>query len=83
VSLYVDDRKKLDHPFMSGDQEIATVGDKWAHFQSLNFKQSSQPLYVILNENQEILNNPVGYTPDEAVYQQWLECGIHANNNKP
>ena len=83
VSLYVDDRKKLDHPFMSGDQEIATVGDKWAHFQSLNFKQSSQPLYVILNEREEILNNPVGYTPDEQLYKQWLECGIKANNNQP
>ena len=79
VSLYVDDRKKLNRPFIFDEREIATVGDQWATFQSLNFKQSTQPLYVILNEREQLLNNPVGYTADEQSYKQWLECGLHAN----
>ena len=82
VSLYVDDRKTLDHPFIYEQREIATEGNKWAAFQALNFKQSTQPLYVILDEDENLLNHPLGYTPNENDYRQWLECGIHANNTK-
>lgn len=85
VSLYVDDRKKLPaadrftYTFEDGKQkEINTVGDKWATFQSENFGQVTQPLYVILNTEGELMTNPVGYTPDAKEYQDWLNCGITA-----
>jgi thiol:disulfide interchange protein len=86
VSLYVDDRKKLDanesftYKTKTGsDKDIITVGDKWATFQSENFGQVTQPLYVILNSDEQLMNLPVGYTPDITQYKVWLECGLSAD----
>jgi thiol:disulfide interchange protein DsbD len=70
VSLYVDDRKKLP--------DGKTVGEKWATFQAENFKQVTQPLYVILSPDEKLMNHPVGYTPSGPQYTQWLECGLKA-----
>jgi thiol:disulfide interchange protein len=85
VSLYVDDRKKLadDQQFLftTGDgskKEIRTVGDKFATFQSENFVNASQPLYVIISPDEKLLNKPVGYTPDAKEYADWLQCGLDA-----
>ena len=82
VSLYVDDKEKLPvterftYKQLDGNtKEIVTVGDKWATFQSENFKQVTQPLYVILDTQERLVNNPIGYTPDFKQYLQWLECG--------
>jgi len=86
VSLYVDDRKALPAPsrFIYTDskgakKEINSIGDKWATFESVNFGQVTQPLYVILNPDEKLMNNPVGYTPDYQAYLAWLKCG---NNSK-
>lgn len=70
VSLYVDDREKLDNGM--------TVGKKWASFQAQNFGQVTQPLYVVLSPEEELITHPVGYTPDEKEYRNWLECGLKA-----
>jgi thiol:disulfide interchange protein len=85
VSLYVDDRKKLpeDQQFIyeapgGVRKEIKTIGDKFATFQTENFKNASQPLYVVLSPDEKLLNNPVGYTPDADEYLQWLQCGLDA-----
>jgi len=55
ISLYVDDRKELpeDAQFnfikKNGNlKKIQTIGDKWATFQSINFKTASQPYYVLM-----------------------------------
>jgi thiol:disulfide interchange protein DsbD len=79
----VDDKAKLPvakrftYTNASGQaKEIETVGDLWATFESENFKQVTQPLYLVLSPNQELLSNPVGYTPDIPTYLNWLKCGI-------
>lgn len=90
VSLYVDDKRKLpaeerilNYTTKDGTQkDIITLGDKWATFQAENFSQVTQPLYVIINNEEEILNNPVGYTPDYKEYLQWLECGKNTFEKK-
>jgi len=83
VSLYVDDRRVLPASeqllFTSGDgsqKSIRTVGDKYATFQSENFKNASQPLYVILSADEKLLTLPVGYTPSVKEYAEWLRCGL-------
>lgn len=88
VSLYVDDRKKLPaenqftYRFADGKQkEIMTHGDKWSTFQAENFSQASQPLYVVLNADEQLLNHPVGYTPDKNFYKSWLNCALDAYGN--
>jgi len=85
VSLYVDDRKQLpddeQFTFTTGDgskKAIRTIGDKFATLQSENFKNASQPLYVLISPDEKLLNKPVGYTDDPAAYAQWLQCGLDA-----
>ncbi|NJY62925.1 DUF255 domain-containing protein [Salinimicrobium sp. CDJ15-81-2] len=88
ISLYVDDRKKLpeDQKFnyqkpTGGVKEIETIGDKWATFQTLNFQNNSQPFYVLLDHNMNMLNKPVGYTPNSDEFRKWLEEGVQEFQN--
>lgn len=83
VSLYVDDRKALDpdQQFSYAQpngriKQLKTVGDKWATFQTINFKNNSQPYYILVDEDLNLLNKPVGYTPDVDEYAQWLTEGL-------
>ncbi len=85
VSLYVDDRKTLptDQQFIYTTHEgfkraIKTVGDQFATFQSENFVNASQPLYVILSPDKKLLTLPIGYTPNAREYAGWLQCGLDA-----
>jgi thiol:disulfide interchange protein len=85
VSLYVDDRanlpieKRFTYTNATGQsKDIKTQGDLWATFQSENFKQVTQPLYVVLSPQQELLSNPVGYTPNVQQYLAWLHCSVKA-----
>ena len=88
ISLYVDDRKELpeEQKFnyqkpTGGVKEIKTIGDKWATFQTLNFQNNSQPFYVLLDENMNMLNKPVGYTPNSEEFRRWLEEGVQEFQN--
>ena len=83
ISLYVDDREELPENEQfnyqkpgGGVKHIETVGDKWATFQTLNFRNNSQPFYVLLDHEMNLLAQPVGYTPDADEYFQWLESGV-------
>lgn len=89
VSLYVDDKKrlfdnKLEYLLDRGTgQKLRTVGSKWASFQVNNFNRSSQPYYVLMdNDGKTLLNNPVPYTPDVKAYHEFLACGLEAFKNK-
>ncbi|QSS98283.1 thioredoxin family protein [Psychroflexus sp. ALD_RP9] len=83
ISLYVDDRqtlpenKQFNFKRDNGSvKKIRTIGDKWATFQTLNFKNNSQPFYVLLNSDLELLNSPVGYEPNAKAYLNWLQKGL-------
>lgn len=85
ISLYVDDKKKLplDHRFTyitkeGFERNVETVGDKWALFETENFRNNAQPLYAVLDTNEVLMNTPVGYTPDDKAYLEWLKCGLNA-----
>jgi len=87
ISLYIDDRKELpfeeqfNFKFDSGRvKEINTVGQKWGTFQSLNFNAASQPYYVLLSPNLEVLNKAVQYT-DATAYRDWLMEGLRNFDN--
>ncbi len=89
VSLYVDDKVELPeekqgvYPFeVNGEMKrkrIRTIGNKWATFQTQTFRNNSQPYYVMLSNEGELLGNPVGYTPKVDVYKSYLECGLETN----
>lgn len=82
ISLYVDDRnelpvdKQFDFERTDGHvKKIKTIGDKWATFQVVNFQSASQPYYVLLTPELEMLNTPKEYT-NTADYIQWLKAGV-------
>ena len=89
ISLYVDDNEKelptaqqFDFLKKNGKvKKIKTVGDKWSTFQVINFKNASQPYYVLLSPDLEILNNTQQYT-DRDTYYNWLKEGLKAFNKK-
>lgn len=83
ISLYVDDKVNLPEQEQfnylrekGGIKKIKTIGDKWATFQTVNFKNNSQPFYVLLDPELNLLNPPVGYTPNEKEYFNWLRVGL-------
>ena len=87
ISLYVDDRKELptaaQFKFKRANgklKDIETVGDKWATFQTVNFQTASQPYYVLMTADLEILNHAEQYT-DKDTYLTWLQKGIVNFNN--
>ena len=84
ISLYVDDKKPLPQAeqFMvnktsGGTRQLENYGHKWAHFQTEFFQINSQPYYVLLTpDGKQVLNTPVGYTPDKAEYAAFLKEGL-------
>ncbi len=85
VSLYVDQRTKLPateqsvYKTSSGQEKsIITVGDKWSTFQTENFNATSQPQYAIISPHEIALTKRKFYTPNPAVFADWLKCGLDA-----
>ena len=88
ISLYVDDRKELpaseqfSYKFDSGRvKNIKTIGQKWGTFQTINFNAASQPYYVLMTPELEILNEAVQYT-DKETYKNWLQTGLKRFENR-
>ena len=82
ISLYVDDRSALSRDEIivlrdkNGNEKILNkVGEKWSAFQTVNFKNNSQPYYVLLSPNLDLLNKPLQYT-DTDTYFSWLDEGL-------
>jgi len=89
ISLYVDDRENLtpesQFNFQYPDgriKEINTIGKKWATFQAINFNAASQPFYVQMTSDFELLNTPIQYT-DKVTFENWLKQGLERLANKP
>jgi len=81
ISLYVDDDKKYPETKLSvrDDYKIRNVGNKWTDFQISNFKQNTQPLYVMMTLDEEVIAKPRGYRPNEGVkeYEEYMQCGLN------
>lgn len=85
ISLYVDDKQELPaaeqvevlQSHNGRMRKLRRTGDKWSHFQTEFFNINSQPYYVLLSPDGRLLNQPVGYTPDEKAYVSFLECGLN------
>lgn len=82
ASLYVDE--KIDLPeeehfnYQQGNKikTVKNVGNKWAFLEFSCYNKLSQPYYVVVNEDGELLGAPRGYTPDVATYGKFLEDGL-------
>lgn len=88
TSLYVDDKEKLpeserEEKEMNGKKfKVTTVGNKWTYLEITKYQKASQPWYVLLTPDEEVLIPPVGYTPDVEEYEQYLLDGLKAFEEK-
>ncbi len=88
ISLYVDSKIELPQDqqidvnrINGGTRKLENYGHKWANFQTHFFQTNSQPFYVLLSpDGKQILNQPVGYTPSEEDFAQFLQCGLDVFN---
>jgi thiol:disulfide interchange protein DsbD len=82
VSLFVDDKRQLNEKdfikvFWYGQERvITTIGDKFKYLEEVKYNQSTQPLYVLLDSNEQLLNKPRGYKSGIEEYLLWLDEGI-------
>lgn len=87
ISLFVDDRTRLpeSEQFVSDalgrERAIRTVGQKWSVFQAKRYGANTQPYYVILDHDENMLAPPHGYDMNVGRYIEFLDTG--KNNFMP
>ena len=93
ISLYVDEKTVLPEeeqqvievPTSDGGtklKKLRTVGDRWSTMETLVFASNTQPYYVLLDTDETLLANPIGYSYAQDVqrYIDYLNCGLDAFN---
>jgi thiol:disulfide interchange protein len=82
IQLYVDDKTDLDVAEQSvskySGKKIQTIGNKWSDFQASRFNANSQPFYVLLDANGNLLVQPKGADYDPKSFTQYLDSGLDA-----
>ena len=88
ISLYVDDKTPLPETLTVTEADgstvkLRTVGDRWSYFQRSQFGAQTQPFYVLLNHDAQLLATPYSFNEDVENYVQWLENGLKAFRQHP
>jgi len=81
ISLYVDDKRPLAENEIMDSQlrpgkKLKYIGQKWSELQTIKYKANTQPMYVLMDHNEENIIDPVAYTPDVDEYYNWLKEGV-------
>lgn len=86
ASLHVDERVDLPKSeqktveLVPGKfKKLVTTGDKWMYMQIKEYKISTQPYYVMLDENgKQLANGSADYQNhrDPDTFKQWIEKGL-------
>ncbi|GAB4136679.1 MAG: thioredoxin family protein [Bacteroidia bacterium] len=85
VSLYCDDKKELPEILKYTTKDgvkIRTWGNKWSQMQIDRYGSNAQPLYVIVDHNEQNLAPPRPYTPDVNEYATFLKNGVAEFNKR-
>ncbi len=86
IKLVVDDKKKLDKPYVVNENGseviIETIGDKWSYLQRHKFRANSQPYYIVLDNKGKPLTGYRAYDSKESVdaFEEWLLKGVENYN---
>lgn len=79
ASLYVDDRRELDEPFVDENGlEYYEVGEKWSYLQQHKFGELSQPFYVLVDADGQPLNGSFAFNKDVEAFIDFLNNGLKA-----
>ncbi len=80
VSLYVDLRTKLpeEEQYISeyNGKKVRTLGQKYTDLQIMKYQRNTQPFYVILDENEKMVNPGIPYEPSAEKFLEWLKEGV-------
>ena len=86
ITLMVDDRKKLEKPVEvteNGEKiELETYGELWSFLQRYKFGANSQPYYVVLNNEGELLSGPTYYDENVDHFMEFLKKGVDKYSEK-
>lgn len=86
IKLMVDDKAPLDEPYTvqeyGGTTDIETVGEQWSYLQRHKFDISSQPYYVLLDNDGLPLAPARVYDENIDAFVVWLEQGLDNYKNK-
>ncbi len=83
ISLFVDDRTFLpeEEQFVSNalgsERRIRRIGQKWSLLQAERYGTNTQPYYVILNHDEEIIAPPRSYDTNIDKYIEFLDYGYN------
>ncbi len=80
VALYVDDRTSLpEDEWITSEFDgrmKKTIGSKNLDYQITNFNTNTQPYYVLMDADGNLLNQPRGYNLDIEAFIEFLDLGI-------
>lgn len=79
IALYSDDRTRLPESewgFTDAGKELKTLGKKNSYLINSRFGISSQPAYLLLDNNGNLLIPPRGYDLDIQGYIEFLRSGL-------
>jgi len=80
IVLMVDDKKELAEPMIVTEdgktKTLTTVGERWSYLQYHKFGISSQPYYILLDNEGKPLSAPRVYDENVGAFTAWLEEGI-------
>lgn len=86
AELFVDDKTELapEEQYVSkfSGKKIRTIGNKNSDFQASAFNSNSQPLYVIVDTEGNVLVPPSGADYNIDSYIKFLQSGLDAFNAK-
>ena len=77
VQLFVDDRTPLPETEEVEEngktRKLRTLGDKWSHLQATRYGANSQPFYVLIDSDGNLLAEPYSYNEDVEQFLKWVE----------
>ena len=86
IKLMVDDKATLSEPYTVMENgkklKIESVGEKWSYLQRHKFAASTQPFYVILDNQGNALVKPYSYNENVAEFIEWLNLGLQQYSQK-
>ena len=85
IELMVDDKKPLAAPFTVEENgktvKINTVGEKWSYLQRYKFSATTQPYYMVLDNDGNALSGSYSYDEDVEKFKAFLDDALKAYGN--
>ncbi|MDE6166263.1 MAG: thiol:disulfide interchange protein, partial [Muribaculaceae bacterium] len=85
IELMVDDKKPLAAPFTVEENgktvKINTVGEKWSYLHRYKFSATTQPYYMVLDNDGNALSGSYSYDEDVEKFKAFLDDALKAYGN--